>query len=114
MSAANIASIIPGRTLPSSGVERRKLLNITLLVGVLDALLLVVLIYVAFIDRDDGAVSVVGMTHGLGFVALVLLAINGVQAKHWGWWFPAAVVVTGGPLGSLVGDVILRRRMFGT
>lgn len=96
------------------GVERRKLLNITLVVGILDALLLCVLLYVSFVDRNDDAVSVVGMTHGLGFVALVFLTISGVTSRYWGWWFPAAVVVTGGPVGSIVGDVILRRRLFGT
>lgn len=95
-------------------MERRRLLNITLLVGLADAGLLLVLLYVAFVDRSDAAVSVVGLTHGLGFLALVLLTILGVQARHWGWWFPAAVVVTGGPLGSIAGDFVLRRRMFGT
>jgi hypothetical protein len=91
-------------------MDRRHLLNVTLVVGVLDALLLVVLVYVAFVNRDDDAVSVVGMIHGLGFVGLVGLTCFGFQRGHWGWWYPALVVVTGGPLGTLVGDTILRRR----
>jgi len=28
---------------------------------------------------------------------------------RWGWWFPIAVLVTGGPLGSIVGELRLRR-----
>jgi hypothetical protein len=92
-------------------MEHRRLLNVTLVVGILDALLLVVLVYVAFIERHDGAVSVVGMVHGLGFMALLGLAVTGVTRRFWGWWFPAAVLVTGGPIGSIIGDVVLRRRL---
>lgn len=89
----------------------RRLLNITLLTGLLDALLLVLLVYVAFVDRNESAVSIVGMVHGLGFLALLGLTALGARLQHWGWWFPAAVVVTGGPLGTVVGDRILRRRL---
>jgi len=89
----------------------RKTLNITLAVGLADAALLVVLVYFAFIDRSDTAVHILGPIHGLGFLALVLLTGNGALQKLWGWWFPALVIVTGGPVGSIVGDVILRRRI---
>jgi hypothetical protein len=88
----------------------RKLLNAVLAVGIADALLLVVLLYFAFVDRSDTAVSVIGPIHGLGFLALLGLSANGALQKFWGWWFPAVVLVTGGPLGSIVGDVVLRRR----
>jgi hypothetical protein len=87
----------------------RRQLNITLAVGLADALLLVVLVYFAFIDRSDNAVHILGPIHGLGFIALVLLTGNGALQKLWGWWFPALVIVTGGPVGSIIGDVILRR-----
>jgi hypothetical protein len=89
----------------------RKTLNITLAVGLADAALLLVLVYFAFVDRSDNAVHILGPIHGLGFIALVLLTGNGAVQKLWGWWFPALVIVTGGPLGSIVGDVILRRRI---
>jgi hypothetical protein len=89
----------------------RKTLNITLAVGLADAALLLVLVYFAFIDRSDTAVHILGPIHGLGFIALVLLTGNGAVQKLWGWWFPALVIVTGGPLGSIVGDVILRRQL---
>lgn len=89
----------------------RKLLNTVLAVGIADALLLVVLVYFAFIDRSDNAVHVLGPIHGLGFIALVLLTANGALQKLWGWWFPAVVVVTGGPIGSIAGDLVLRPKL---
>jgi hypothetical protein len=89
----------------------KKLLNTVLAVGVADALLLVVLVYFAFIDRSDGAVHVLGPLHGLGFLALLALTANGALQRLWGWWFPAIVLVTGGPVGSFVGDVVLRKRV---
>jgi hypothetical protein len=89
----------------------KKLLNRVLAVGIADALLLVVLIYFAWIDRSDNAVHILGPIHGLGFIVLLGLTANGALQKFWGWWFPALVVVTGGPLGSIGGDLILRRRL---
>lgn len=101
-------------TVPTSApasTDVRRLLNITLAVGIADALLLVVLVYFAFINRSDNAVHVLGPIHGFGFLALLFLTANGALQRLWGWWFPALVVVTGGPLGSIVGDIILRRRL---
>ena len=89
----------------------KQLLNRVLAVGIADALLLVVLVYFAWIHRSDTAVHILGPIHGLGFLALLALTGNGALQKWWGWWFPALVVVTGGPIGSIVGDVILRRRV---
>jgi len=92
-------------------VSARRLLDVTLVVGILDALLLAVLVYVAFIDRSDAAVSAIGPVHGIGYVLLVALTAYGARERHWDWWFPAIVVGTGGPLGTVIGDVILRRRL---
>ena len=89
----------------------RRRLNVVLAVGLADALLLLVLLYVAFADRSDTAVSIIGPIHGVGFLALLYLTLRGAGEGRWGWWFPAAVLVTGGPLGSIVGDVVLRRRL---
>jgi hypothetical protein len=89
----------------------KKLLNLILVVGIADALALVVLVYFAFVDRSDAVVHVLGPIHGLGFLALVALTANGAAQRYWGWWFPAIVVVTGGPLGSLIGEVVLRRQV---
>jgi hypothetical protein len=89
----------------------RKLLDAVLVVGVLDFLLLLVLLYVAWIDRSDAAVSILGPIHGIGFLALLFLTFRGAVERFWGWWFPAIVLVTGGPVGSLIGEVVLRRRV---
>lgn len=101
-------SDVPTTTAPAPPDLRRQL-NITLAVGLADALLLVVLVYFAFINRSDTAVHILGPIHGLGFIALLLLTGNGAMQKLWGWWFPALVVVTGGPIGSIAGDIVLRR-----
>jgi hypothetical protein len=37
--------------------------------------------------------------------------VSGAGEGLWGWWFPAIVVVTLGPPGSLIGDVRIRRRL---
>ena len=94
-----------------SAASQRRALNVVLAVGIADALLLVVLLYVAFVDRSDAAVSVLGPIHGIGYLILLYLTVTGAVAKRWGWWFPAIVLVTGGPVGSIVGDTILRRQL---
>lgn len=88
----------------------RKLLDIVRVVAIADALLLAVLVYAALTDRESW-VSVLGPIHGIGFLALVGLVVRGVTERHWGWWFPALVVVTLGPPGSLIGDVRIRRAL---
>lgn len=98
---------------PSSASQRRAL-NTVLAVGIADALLLVVLLYFAFVDRSDAAVSILGPVHGVGYLILLYLTVTGASGKRWGWWFPGIVLVTGGPLGSIVGDVVLRRRLDAT
>jgi integral membrane protein len=91
--------------------DPRKLLNTVLIVGVIDFLLLLVLLYMAWIEDNDGAVSVLGPIHGIGFLALLYLTFRGALEQFWGWWFPAIVLVTGGPVGTLVGELVLRRRL---
>jgi hypothetical protein len=89
----------------------RRLLNAVLVVGIVDALLLVVLLYFAFVDRSDAAVSVLGPIHGIGDLLLLGLTGRGAVDDQWGWWFPALVLVTGGPIGSFIGEMVLRPRL---
>ena len=42
---------------------------------------------------------------------LLGLTAHGAVKQMWGWWFPIVVVVTGGPPGSIVGDIVIRRRL---
>jgi integral membrane protein len=89
----------------------RKLLNAVLTVGIADALLLLVLVYFAFVDRSDSAVSILGPIHGVGFLLLLVMTAKGAADRRWGWWFPAIVVVTGGPIGSFAGEFVLRGKV---
>ncbi|MCP9488531.1 MAG: DUF3817 domain-containing protein [Solirubrobacteraceae bacterium MAG38_C4-C5] len=88
----------------------RKLLDAIRVVAVLDALLLVVLVFAALTDRESW-VSVLGPIHGVGFLALLVMVVRGVIERFWGWWFLALVVVTLGPPGSLIGDLRIRREL---
>ena len=80
------------------------------MIAVADAVLLAFLLWASFSD-EDSLISILGPIHGVGFLALLYLCIRGAGEKRWGWWFPAIVVVTLGPPGSLIGDVICRRRI---
>lgn len=83
-------------------------LNIIRAVAIVDALLLVPLV-VAAVSDAEGVVDWLGPLHGFGFLALLFLCVRGAGEGLWGWWFPAIVVVTLGPPGSLIGDVRIRR-----
>jgi hypothetical protein len=85
-------------------------LNLIAILALADAVLLGFLLYASFSDDHD-LVSILGPIHGVGFVGLIALCANGAAKERWGWWFPALVVVTLGPPGSLIGDWILRRRI---
>lgn len=98
-------------TPPQDPASSKRLLNIILVVGILDFLLLLVLFYVAFIDRNEEAISLLGPIHGVGFLALLGLTAKGSSDGRWGWWFPLVVLFTGGPIGSLIGEMRLRRRL---
>src|SRR4051794_23549559 len=79
-------------------------------IAIADAVLLVVLVWAAIADKE-GIVSVLGPIHGGGFVLLCVLIGIGALEKLWGWWFLILTIVTLGPPGSLVGEVIIRRRV---
>lgn len=100
----------PASSAPSVASTKR-LLNVVLAVGIADLILFLILIWVAFIDRNDAAVSAIGPIHGVGFVLLLGLTAKGAVDGRWGWWFPAITLVTTGPPGSIVGDLILRKQL---
>jgi hypothetical protein len=88
----------------------RRRLNVIRAVALVDALLLIPLVIAALSDAE-GVVNWLGPLHGFGFLALLFLCARGAGEGLWGWWFPAIVVVTLGPPGSLIGDVRIRRRL---
>ena len=83
-------------------------LNVIRAVAIADALLLLVLV-IAALDDAEGMVDWLGPIHGVGFLALVFMCLQGAGEGLWGWWFPALVVVTLGPPGSLIGDLRIRK-----
>ncbi len=88
----------------------RSRLDLIRIVAIVDGILLLVLIAAAVTD-SEGAVSVLGPIHGIGYLILLFLCIRGSAERMWGWWFPALVVVTLGPPGSLIGDIKIRRTL---
>ena len=88
----------------------RRQLNRLRFVAIADFLLLVPLI-VASINDAESVVSVLGPIHGVGYLLQLYLCVRGAGEGWWGWWFPALVIVTLGPPGSLIGDLRVRRRL---
>lgn len=86
----------------------RRRLDLIRIVAIVDAMLLVPLVIAALSDAE-GVVNWLGPIHGVGYLLLLFLCARGAAERLWGWWFPAIVVVTLGPPGSLIGDVKIRR-----
>lgn len=82
------------------------------LIAIVDFVLLIPLLMnlVGIVDSDT-MISIVGPIHGVGFLALVFLCVKGWSERRWGWWFPAIVVVTLGPPGSLYGEHRIRTEL---
>lgn len=88
----------------------RRRLNLIRIVAVVDAMLLIPLVIAALSDAE-GVVNWLGPLHGAGYLILLFLCVRGASERLWGWWFPAIVVVTLGPPGSLIGDLRIRRQL---
>jgi integral membrane protein len=92
--------------------ETIKRLDVIRIVAIADFVLLIpLLMNLVGIIHSDTMVSVIGPIHGIGFLVLLYLCVRGAGESRWGWWFPAAVVVTLGPLGSLWGEHRIRRQL---
>lgn len=94
--------------MPEGPASVRRRLDVIRIVAIVDAMLLVPLV-IAALSHSEGVVDVLGPIHGFGFLALLGLCARGAALGLWGWWFPAIVVLTLGPPGSLIGDVRIRR-----
>ena len=100
-------------TLPADHAERetlRKRLKLIQIVSIADALLLVVLLALSYLHLRTG-VRIVGSLHGAGFLLLVGLAMEGAAEGWWGWWFPGVIVVSLGPVGSIWGEMHIRKQL---
>lgn len=97
---------------PGDGRTELRFLNWIAIVAVVDVVLLIPLIWASrWIADNHDVVSVLGPIHGFLFMGLIGMVAWGSIQKWWGWWFPAIVVITLGPIGSLVGDWIVRRKL---
>ena len=95
-----------------SALEAQQVLRWLIIVrwiSVVDLILLIVLLLASFINDED-LVRIFGLTHGIVFLALIALVGIGATQKLWSWWFLVATLLTTGPPGALVGEVIIARK----
>ncbi|MEM8532746.1 MAG: DUF3817 domain-containing protein [Chloroflexota bacterium] len=95
---------------PTIAQRTRRRLQIVRWVALADALLLVTLVTASLMDNREW-VSVLGPLHGGNFMLLLTIVGVGAVDKLWNWWFPVGVFFTGGPLGALIGEWIISRRL---
>ena len=96
----------------TGGQSELRFLNWIAIVALIDVALLIPLIWASrWVADNHDVVSVLGPIHGFLFLGLIGMVAWGSLQKWWGWWFPAIVVITLGPIGSLVGDWIVRRNL---
>lgn len=94
------------------GAQEIRFLNIIAVVAIVDFLLLIPLVWASrWVADEHGVVSILGPIHGFFFVVLIGLCAYGSLQRWWGWWFPLITVITGGPIGSLIGDWFIRRQL---
>ena len=78
-------------------------------VALADLILLIVLLVGSFTDNER-MVGVFGLAHGIVFLALIGIVGMGALQKLWSWWFLVGTVVSTGPPGAFVGEVIIGRK----
>lgn len=114
----NDSSIAQPRTMyeevfgtPAERRERaRRRLSIVRWIALADLLLLVTLTVASFTGNRE-VVSVLGPIHGGNFVLLLVIVGTAAADGLWSWWFPAGVLLTGGPIGALIGERLVSRRL---
>jgi polyferredoxin len=85
-------------------------LRIVRWVGLLDLALLITLV-ASSISGNREAVSILGPLHGGNFLLLMVLVSTAAADRFWSWWYPLGVLVTGGPVGALIGEWLIRKRL---
>ena len=72
-----------------------------------------VLLYVAFVDRNDSLVTIFGWAHGLLWIAMSLLCLEAVRRHVIPLWLGVMVAVVGGvgPFAGSVGFYVEKRRL---
>lgn len=96
---------------PAERRERaRRRLSIVRWFALADLLLLMTLTAASFAGNRE-LVAVLGPIHGGNFVLLLVLVGTAAADGLWSWWFPAGVLFTGGPIGALIGERLVSRRL---
>jgi hypothetical protein len=70
------------------------------------------LLYVAFVDRHDGLVTLFGWVHGLMWIGMSLACLEAVRRRVIPLWLGVTVAVVGGigPFAGSVGFLLEKRR----
>lgn len=95
-----------------STVEAKQVLRWLMIVrwtAVADLILLIVLLAASFV-HNERFVQIFGLTHGIVFMALIAIVGLGAFQKLWSWWFLVATLITTGPPGALIGELLIMRR----
>ena len=79
-------------------------------IALADLVLLIVLLVASFANNDE-LVRIFGLTHGIVFLGLIAVVGFGALQKFWSWWFLVATLVTTGPPGALVGEILIVRKV---
>lgn len=74
-----------------------------------------VLLYVAYVNRDDGLVTVFGWAHGVLWIVISLACLEAVRRRLIPLWLGVMVAVVGGigPFAGSVGFAVQRHRAAG-
>ena len=95
-----------------SALEAQQVLRWLMIVrwiALADMVLLIVLLVASFANNEE-LVQFFGLTHGIVFLALIAIVGIGAVQKLWSWWFLGATLITTGPPGALVGEVLIARK----
>ena len=76
------------------------------------SLVYLALLYVAFVDRDDDLVTVLGWIHGVLWIVLSLACLEAVRRRLIPLWLGVMVAVVGGvgPFAGSIGFFVQRRK----
>jgi len=95
-----------------SALEAKQVLRWLMIVrwvALADLVLLIVLLVASFKNNEE-LVQIFGLTHGIVFLALIAIVGIGAVQKLWSWWFLVATLITTGPPGAFVGEVLIARK----
>ena len=95
-----------------SAVEAQQVIRWLMIVrwiALADLILLIVLLVASFANNEE-LVQIFGLTHGIVFLVLIAIVGIGALQKLWSWWFLVATLITTGPPGALIGELLIMRR----